>query len=371
MYARSSEAIWSHSATGSFLCVISQDPFLPRASLSPPFGFQSFARAHGTALIASLRLRNQFIGLPSHCSNSSRKSLDFVDQTQLSKKLMRNILTRYRYPAPTLFASASASATASATASRTRALPLITTTTTTNNLTKTVTVTPQQRTFKMTIHKTQEPHITTITELSPQSSKWITLQQIHYIDQTGKPRLWEVAARKTRSTPTASSAGGIDAVAMCNILLHPRRPPSTILVIQYRPPMDAYTVEWPAGLIDQGETPEKAAIREFKEETGYDCVVKNVSPIQAADPGLSNTNMVMATVEVNLKEEDGEDQMPEQKTEVGEHIERVVVPMAELYERLVEYSKKERHVVAAKLFHFAMGMHFATTERYGVFGKRE
>ncbi|KAK3495329.1 NUDIX hydrolase domain-like protein [Neurospora hispaniola] len=338
MYARSSEAIWSHSATGSFLCVISQDPFLPRASLSPPFGFQS-------------------------------KSLDLVDQTQLSKKLMRNILTRYRYPAPTLFASASASATASATASRTRALPLITTT---NNLTnQTVTVTPQQRTFKMTIHKTQEPHITAITDLSPQSSKWITLQQIHYVDQTGKPRLWEVAARKTRSTPTASSAGGIDAVAMCNILLHPRRPPSTILVIQYRPPMDAYTVEWPAGLIDQGETPEQAAVREFKEETGYDCVVKNVSPIQAADPGLSNTNMVMATVEVNLGEEDGEDQMPEQKTEVGEHIERVVVPMAELYERLVEYSKKERHVVAAKLFHFAMGMHFATTERYGVFGKRE
>ncbi|EAA33594.2 ADP-ribose pyrophosphatase [Neurospora crassa OR74A] len=280
---------------------------------------------------------------------------------------MRNILTRYRYPALTFFASASS-------ASRTRALPLITTTTTTttnNNLTK---IDKHPRTFKMTIHKTQEPHITAITELSPQSSKWITLQQIHYVDQTGKPRLWEVAARKTRSTPTASSAGGIDAVAMCNILLHPRRPPSTILVIQYRPPMDAYTVEWPAGLIDQGETPEQAAVREFKEETGYDCVVKGVSPIQAADPGLSNTNMVMATVEVNLKEEDEdplEGKLPEQKTEVGEHIERVVVPMAELYERLVEYSKKERHVVAAKLFHFAMGMHFATTERYGVFGKRE
>ena len=162
---------------------------------------------------------------------------------------------------------------------------------------------------------------------------------------------------------------------MCNILLHPSRPPSTLLVIQYRPPLDAYTIEWPAGLIDKGETPEQAAVREFKEETGYECTVKRVSPVQAADPGMSSANMVMATVEVNLKEEDTEEDteeaLPEQRLEDGEHIQRVVVPMAELYQRLVEYSKMERHIVAAKLFHFAEGMEFARTEGYGVFGKRE
>lgn len=97
--------------------------------------------------------------------------------------------------------------------------------------------------------------------------------------------------------------------------------------------------------------------------------------MQAADPGMSSANMVMATVEVNLKEEDTEEDteeaLPEQRLEDGEHIQRVVVPMAELYQRLVEYSKMERHIVAAKLFHFAEGMEFARTEGYGVFGKRE
>ena len=44
---------------------------------------------------------------------------------------------------------------------------------------------------------------------------------------------------------------------------------STVLVKQYRPPLDAYTIELPAGLIDANETPQEAAIRELKEETGY------------------------------------------------------------------------------------------------------
>lgn len=41
-----------------------------------------------------------------------------------------------------------------------------------------------------------------------------------------------------------------------------------VLVKQYRPPMKGWTVEQPAGLIDAGETPEAAAIRELKVATG-------------------------------------------------------------------------------------------------------
>ncbi|KAK3399448.1 NUDIX hydrolase domain-like protein [Sordaria brevicollis] len=292
---------------------------------------------------------------------------------------MRNILTRY--PALT-FSSASATTSASA-AARTRAFTNSNTNSTlttnspltNNNTTTTNNHHAQRRTIKMTIPKTQEPTITSITELAPSQSKWLTLQQIHYVDQTGKARLWEVAARKTRSAPppgssssstTLGSASGVDAVAMANILLHPHLPPL----------LSSYTIEWPAGLIDKGETPQQAAVREFREETGFDCTVKRVSPIQAADPGMSSANMVMATVEVQLPEdavdgETGELRLPEQRLEDGEHITRVVVPIAELYERLVEFSKRERHIVAAKLFHFAEGMNFAVTEGYGVFGKKK
>lgn len=161
---------------------------------------------------------------------------------------------------------------------------------------------------------------------------------------------------------------------MGNILLPPpsraaTTPVSTMLVIQYRPPLDAYTVEWPAGLVDAEETAEQAARREFKEETGYEVTrILSVSPAQAADPGLTNANMQLVMVEVQLpeekKEDQGEEGMPAQRLDDGEHITRVVVPLEELYGRLVEYSQKERFVVAAKLFHWAAGMEFMKGQKY-------
>jgi 8-oxo-dGTP pyrophosphatase MutT (NUDIX family) len=42
-----------------------------------------------------------------------------------------------------------------------------------------------------------------------------------------------------------------------------------LLVKQYRPPVDKYVIEFPAGLNDKGNTLEGAAQRELLEETGY------------------------------------------------------------------------------------------------------
>ncbi|KAH7304074.1 NUDIX domain-containing protein [Stachybotrys elegans] len=213
---------------------------------------------------------------------------------------------------------------------------------------------PRVQLFTMS-QQTQEPVITNVSDLSISDAKWITLKKIDYIDQVGTARTWEVATRKTRGK------AGVDAVAMGNVLLHPSRPPSTMIVIQYRPPLDAYTVEWPAGLVDAEETAEQAAVREFKEETGYDCRVLSVSPVQAADPGMTNANMQLVMVEAQLAEGEG---LPEQRLDDGERIERVVIPLADFYDRLVEYTKQPRTIVAAKLFHFAAGMNFAKTQKY-------
>src|SRR5262249_11428129 len=47
------------------------------------------------------------------------------------------------------------------------------------------------------------------------------------------------------------------------------RDQSIILVRQYRPAVDADTLELPAGHVEAGETPEQAARKELLEETGY------------------------------------------------------------------------------------------------------
>ncbi|KAK6339950.1 hypothetical protein TWF718_009339 [Orbilia javanica] len=198
------------------------------------------------------------------------------------------------------------------------------------------------------------PEITAVTTLSSADAKWVELQRIDWKDQTGKPRIWEVAARKTRGS------SGIDAVAIAPILLHPSRPASTLIVLQYRPPVAAVCVEFPAGLIDEGETPEAAAIREMKEETGYEGRVISISPTVVSDPGMTTANMQFAVMEVDLKEGDPE---PQQHLDDGEFIERVVVPLDELHDKLVEY-EKNGYAVDARLYHWAAGVDFARNRKW-------
>ena len=42
-----------------------------------------------------------------------------------------------------------------------------------------------------------------------------------------------------------------------------------LLIRQFRPPVNGYVIEFPAGLNDKGDTLEEAAKRELLEETGY------------------------------------------------------------------------------------------------------
>ncbi|KAF2848861.1 hypothetical protein T440DRAFT_149090 [Plenodomus tracheiphilus IPT5] len=188
----------------------------------------------------------------------------------------------------------------------------------------------------------QSPKITKIEDLPATEAKWIEFKKISWQDQTGKNRVWEAAARKTRGP------SGVDAVAILTLLKHPSRAPSTIIILQYRPPVDAICVELPAGLVDAGESPSDASVRELHEETGYQGKLKFISPTIVSDPGLSTANMQLAVVEVDV----GDEEAPEQKLEEGEFIERVVVPVEGLFERLVKYDAEGMRV-DARLWHWA------------------
>jgi ADP-ribose pyrophosphatase len=54
------------------------------------------------------------------------------------------------------------------------------------------------------------------------------------------------------------------------------------IVRQYRPAVEAFTWELPAGLVDRGEQPIAGAQRELLEETGY--VVRTILPLGSALP---------------------------------------------------------------------------------------
>lgn len=60
----------------------------------------------------------------------------------------------------------------------------------------------------------------------------------------------------------------MDAVQVVALL---RKPTGTEILLekQFRPPANKVCIEFPAGLMDAGETPEECALRELKEETGY------------------------------------------------------------------------------------------------------
>ena len=85
--------------------------------------------------------------------------------------------------------------------------------------------------------------------------KFIRFVRTAYTDSSGEPREWEYFERV--------NCNGIVAIVPVT------DNNNALLIRQFRPPVNGYVVEFPAGLNDKGETLEAAARRELLEETGY------------------------------------------------------------------------------------------------------
>lgn len=124
----------------------------------------------------------------------------------------------------------------------------------------------------------------------------------------------------------------------------------------------AFLYLYRAGLIDEGESAEEAAIRELKEETGYEdsrgskLTVVDVSGVIVSDPGLSTANMKLVTIVVDLQE--GEEE-PKPKLDEGEHIEVRVTPLEDLFAHLQAYEEQHGYTIDARLHHYAAGIEAA------------
>mmetsp|Transcript_13517 Transcript_13517/g.16783 ORF Transcript_13517/g.16783 Transcript_13517/m.16783 type:complete len:237 (+) Transcript_13517:252-962(+) len=189
--------------------------------------------------------------------------------------------------------------------------------------------------------KMEKPKLISASEASTKECNWVRLKKLHYLDELGRTRSWEMAERTTRK-------GDIDGVAIVATLLGEN--PKLILVSQYRPPTNALTLEFPAGLVDEGESASEASLRELKEETGYVGEVKSVSPVVFSDPGLTNANMKYVTVE--CPEEMNRNPVPQQ--EENEFISIHVVEKHNLLKNILDLAQKHDFEIDARLYGFAL-----------------
>uniref|UniRef100_A0A2K5EK19 ADP-sugar pyrophosphatase n=1 Tax=Aotus nancymaae TaxID=37293 RepID=A0A2K5EK19_AOTNA len=205
-----------------------------------------------------------------------------------------------------------------------------------------------------------------ISEELISEGKWVKLEKTTYMDPTGKTRrnkvktllilrTWESVKRTTRKE---QSADGVSVIPVLQRTLHYE---CIVLVKQFRPPMGGYCIEFPAGLIDDGETPEAAALRELEEETGYKGDVAECSPAVCMDPGLTNCTTHIVTVTING--DDAENLRPKPKPEF---VEVISLPKNDLLQRLDALVAEEHVTVDARVYSYALALKHANAKPFEV-----
>lgn len=180
--------------------------------------------------------------------------------------------------------------------------------------------------------------------------KYIGLKKLTYLDPNGNEQEWDSAVRKTRTS------NEIDGVGILAILKYHDKPDEILLQKQFRPPIEGVCIEMPAGLIDGDESIETAALRELKEETGYVGKVIEKSPIIFNDPGFTNTNLSLVTVEIDTTLPENMNPTPE--LEDSEFIECFKVPLENFFEKILELNT-QGYKLDARVQHIAQGIQLA------------
>ncbi|KAH9895359.1 NUDIX domain-containing protein [Xylariomycetidae sp. FL2044] len=161
--------------------------------------------------------------------------------------------------------------------------------------------------------------------LENKDARWINLVKINYEDERGQLRTWEGTRRPTRPKTSA-----VDAVQILAVLQRPTGP-EVLLEKQFRAPAGKVVIELPAGLVDEGETVEEAALRELREETGYvgELVPDEGRPMFHSSPASSSSTTFLIHVTVDPEKE--ENKNPKSALEDGEFIDCFWVPFKDLH----------------------------------------
>ncbi len=118
-------------------------------------------------------------------------------------------------------------------------------------------------------------------------TKWLSFKEATYLNKEGKEMKWNYVSRKGDTK--------IVTAICCS-----QTTGKYLLISQPRVPINKIVIEFPAGLIDPGESVGKAGLRELKEETGYDGKIIAEGPFVVKSAGLSDE--IAAAVEVEIDE---------------------------------------------------------------------
>lgn len=156
--------------------------------------------------------------------------------------------------------------------------------------------------------------------------RFLRLAEIKGITPSGIPFTWEIVERV--------NAKGI-------VVVVPVRETASgrifIFVRHWRAPLGAWVIEFPAGLNDRNEALELVAMRELREETGYEAERLIQLGIFPASSGISSEKLACYLATSLLKR--GEPQL-----EPYEELEVMEIPFMEVKERLSEAQKKGDYV---------------------------
>lgn len=154
------------------------------------------------------------------------------------------------------------------------------------------------------------------------SGRFLVYKNLRYLDANGQVRSWEAVDRKRDDGQTRTS----NAVFIVAKIV----PDDEIVLIrQFRPPAGKLMVEFPAGLIDPGESAAETAVRELYEETGFEGRVVSLSAGGYSSPGMTGESIVLAGMEIDGSRYPG-GQLPPNHQEESENIEVFRVKSADL-----------------------------------------
>jgi ADP-ribose pyrophosphatase len=189
---------------------------------------------------------------------------------------------------------------------------------------------------------------------------WLRFKIADYLNKGVTIKGYEYCERTTRK-------GEFDGVDILGIMRYPqtKQGDKLIMISNYRPPIDRFVLQFPAGLIDNPEVCKEEAERELNEETGFTPekiltiidtqIIPEVSPILYGDPWKSTENGKLVILEVN-----GDDEKNHKVTQNLEITENINVHLfdlkASLLQDIIAFSQANNLAIEAKVYALSLGL---------------